>query len=332
MPRSGVDVSILVLAYNHAPYIATCLDSLLAQDFVGRVEILVGEDCSTDATPAILAEYAREHPHIKILTSAANVGMLVNHRRLLAASAGTYVAYCEGDDYWHDPSKLTRQVAFLHDHPQLAGVYTDVDHIVRRGSRWARLPSYWSSLAGSQAPTTTFEDLLVRNTVQTCSVLVRGDLARSFLESTLADGHYAVDDWPMFLHLTRQAPLGRIDESLATYRRVPGSATNSGAANNERRLMDQFRLIDDAARLKPGSGSARAAGLRSTKQALVDNAVVHGDRDLLLRALSAGAHWGVPTTFRHHCLKALFMLPLAPSLMHRYHERRQAGMERAHYR
>ena len=53
MPSTQVDVSILVLAYNHAPFIAECLDGLLAQDFAGEVEILIGEDCSTDSTPEI---------------------------------------------------------------------------------------------------------------------------------------------------------------------------------------------------------------------------------------------------------------------------------------
>ena len=154
-------------------------------------------------------------------------------------------------------------MAYLDRHPECSGVCSDVDHLIPRGAGWARLPSYWSSFLGPQAPRATFRDLLVRNTVQTCSVLLRGDLARSFLRSSLSEGNYAVDDWPLFLHLTEHAPLGRMPQSLATYRRVPGSATNSGFAGNERRLVDQFRLIDDASRLIADPGTARAAGLKA---------------------------------------------------------------------
>ena len=174
------------------------------------MEILVGEDCSTDATPEIVARYAAQHPQIQVISSESNVGMFLNHRRLLSATRGTYVAYCEGDDYWHERSKLSQQVAYLDRHPELSGVCSDVDHLIPRGAGWARLPSYWSSFLGPQPPVVTFEDLLVRNTVQTCSVLLRGDLARSFLSSTSGEGNYAVDDWPLFLHVTEHAPLGRI--------------------------------------------------------------------------------------------------------------------------
>ena len=58
------DVSVLVMAYNHAAYIGECLDSILAQRFDGRVEILVGEDCSTDDTLAVVTEYAQRHASI----------------------------------------------------------------------------------------------------------------------------------------------------------------------------------------------------------------------------------------------------------------------------
>ena len=139
VPRSQVDVSILVLAYNHAPFIAECLDGLLAQDFGGQVEILIGEDCSTDATPEIVAGYARLHPQIRVISSESNVGMFLNHRRLLAATRGTYVAYCEGDDDWHESSKVRLQVAYLDRHQELSGVCSDVDHLIPRGNGWARL-------------------------------------------------------------------------------------------------------------------------------------------------------------------------------------------------
>ena len=174
----------------------------------------------------------------------------------------------------------------------------------------------------------------MRNTVQTCSVMLRGDLARSFLNSPLAQGGYAVDDWPLFLHVTQHAPLGRLPESLATYRRVPGSVTNSGAASNERRIMDQFRLIDDASTLiddDEAADAARAGGLRTTAEALISSAWVIGDRDRLARAIVAGDAWGVPLTTQQRRLARVLAVPCVPGLTRSFYRLRQRAGERVRY-
>jgi chlorobactene glucosyltransferase len=61
-PRDGNPlVSIIVPARNEAANIATCVASVLEQDYP-NVEVIVVDDASTDATPAILAALGREHP------------------------------------------------------------------------------------------------------------------------------------------------------------------------------------------------------------------------------------------------------------------------------
>jgi hypothetical protein len=55
-------VSVLVPTYQHAAYIAACLDGILAQRSDFALEILVGEDESTDGTRAICQRYAERHP------------------------------------------------------------------------------------------------------------------------------------------------------------------------------------------------------------------------------------------------------------------------------
>ncbi len=55
-------VSVLVPTYQHAAYIAACLDGILAQRSDFALEILVGEDESTDGTREICQRYAERHP------------------------------------------------------------------------------------------------------------------------------------------------------------------------------------------------------------------------------------------------------------------------------
>ena len=112
-------VSICCATYNHEKYLAQTLESFLMQKVSFPIEIIIGEDCSTDGTPQIVRQYAERFPRlVKVITSGANVGVSRNAFRIRAAATGRYIALCEGDDYWTDPQKLQRQVDFLEQNPE----------------------------------------------------------------------------------------------------------------------------------------------------------------------------------------------------------------------
>lgn len=113
-------VSVLMITYNQEQYLEEAVASVLAQRTEFAVEIVLGEDRSTDATRAIAFDLQARHPErVRILYSAANVGFQRNARRVLAACRGEYVAILEGDDFWSDPTKLQRQIELLRAHPQV---------------------------------------------------------------------------------------------------------------------------------------------------------------------------------------------------------------------
>ncbi|MBQ5690303.1 MAG: glycosyltransferase, partial [Alistipes sp.] len=94
-------VSVVVTTYNHEPYLTRALDAILQQECDFGVEIVLGEDCSSDGTLAICREYAERYPEqITLITSTENVGWRANYRRCVEAARGKYVAFCDGDDYW----------------------------------------------------------------------------------------------------------------------------------------------------------------------------------------------------------------------------------------
>lgn len=119
-------VSVLVITYNHEPFLGQALDSVLAQQTDFEVEIVVGEDCSTDGTRAVLCGYARRYPsRLRLLLHERNLGIRENHLAVLAACRGEYVALLEGDDLWPVPHKLQRQVELLDADPAAAGCFAN---------------------------------------------------------------------------------------------------------------------------------------------------------------------------------------------------------------
>ncbi len=129
-------VSVIMLTYNHAQYVKKALDSVLAQRADFPFEILIGDDASSDGTPAVLAEYQSSYPdRIRVFYSDVNQGTTRNAYRLFLAARGKYLASCEGDDYWTDADKLQKQVDFLEAHPEYVGCSHEIDVVNEDGKR-----------------------------------------------------------------------------------------------------------------------------------------------------------------------------------------------------
>ena len=114
-------VSVFCTAFNHEKYIRDALDGFLSQKTDFPFEVLVTDDASTDGTTAILREYQEKYPDvIRFFHQEKNLfsqGINIYETVMYPNARGEYIAYCEGDDYWSDPSKLRQQVSFLDAHP-----------------------------------------------------------------------------------------------------------------------------------------------------------------------------------------------------------------------
>lgn len=113
-------ISVFVITYNHEPFIAAALEGIVNQQVECPMEVIIGEDCSTDGTYAICRAYAEKYPSlIRLLPSERNLKMMGNFLRTLHECKGEYIAFCEGDDYWTDPDKLRKQLSFLKANPSM---------------------------------------------------------------------------------------------------------------------------------------------------------------------------------------------------------------------
>jgi glycosyltransferase involved in cell wall biosynthesis len=212
-------LSVVMITYNHEPFIAQALSSILAQRTNFEFEIIVAEDCSTDGTRAILMDFVRRYPHkILPLLRERNLGMVRNFREALAACRGKYVAMLEGDDYWVRDDKIQSQTDFLDAHPDHAVCCARAQFVDETAGGQAGI--YPAIPSGSY----TFADLLETNWVATCTVMYRwssvGSLPDWFLTLKMAD-------WPLHILVGRSGKIRLMDEVMSVYRIHPGGAWSS---------------------------------------------------------------------------------------------------------
>lgn len=223
-------LSVLMITYNHEPYVEQAVRGALAQRTDFEYEIVVGEDRSTDRTREILRRLDREHPgRLRLLVRDANLGMGRNFADTYAACRGEYVALLEGDDYWTDPHKLARQIAFLDANPAHAGC----GHVVR----YEGGPDDGTVFPAPCPGDVTFDDLLRTNPIPTCSVVYRRQFDR------VPDWHAGLvpGDWPLHLMHAARGPFRVLPEVMGAYRVHAGGVWSMRPASE--RLENTIRAL-----------------------------------------------------------------------------------------
>ena len=126
-------VTVCVITYNQERYIRECLQSLVTQQTDFDFEVIVGDDCSTDGTRAIVLDFVERFPHIvRPLFQPTNTGGSRNNLEVHAAARGDYVAHLDGDDYAL-PGRLQAQADVLDRDPGCNAVWHRVDYFDDQG-------------------------------------------------------------------------------------------------------------------------------------------------------------------------------------------------------
>ena len=173
-------ISVVVVTYNQEKTIGRTLDAILCQKCHLPIEIVIGEDGSTDGTRAICEDYAKRYSQIRLFSNQHNKGVVDNYFDCLLACKGKYIADCAGDDFWVDPEKLEKEVCVMEQHPQVTMVITNwrfYNELTQQTE-----PGHQKALA----PITPGRELLEAFITQTgmsvfhlCSSLYRADIFRS---------------------------------------------------------------------------------------------------------------------------------------------------------
>ena len=255
-----IKISVGVITYNQETTIRQTLDSILAQKGEFDLEIVIGEDCSTDATHAICEEYVSKSQitnhksQIILLPNTHNLGIMANFARVLRACTGEYIGICAGDDYWCDEHKLQKQLEYFKAHKDVGVVSTSgYKHYVLR-----------DEMAPGVAPLHPIEDGNVRRYyfsksypgagvyAMPLTLLIKRDLLQYVDFDEFVRREFPVEDYPMQAVLAQHAKWGHINDLCVVYRVYKESATfisfdhpkylqyHKGLANIRRYLNELF--------------------------------------------------------------------------------------------
>jgi len=220
-------VSILVAAYNQEAYIAKTLDSLLEQVCPFDYEILVGEDCSTDATRTICCEYAQRYPEkIRLFLNINNKGLIRNYFDLLMNAKGSYLADCGGDDYWISTDKLRHQVELLEAHPEISMVGSNWQWLdqasgdirpnqLKLDADWYQPHRYGKQALVDYLNQRDFPHLVLS------TACFRASAVKKLIETApdrFTGNDVACEDLPITLGLLQQGPIYLLKEDTMVYR------------------------------------------------------------------------------------------------------------------
>lgn len=228
-------VSIIVGAYQAEAHLERSLRSVLGQD-LRDLELLVVDDGSTDATPAILAELSASDPRVRVIRQD-NRGLTSALSRGCGEARGEFIARHDADDL-SLPGRLSRQVAALRNDDRLAFV-----------SSWAQV------IGPRDEPLYTLERRVDPQAATACltagsegppghgSVMMRTSAYRT-VGGYRGPFRYA-QDWDLWLRLAEVGLLGYVQDCLYAFR-VAEASISAHRRFQQMRLAELARLCHAA--------------------------------------------------------------------------------------
>ena len=226
-------ISVIVCTYNQQDTIGRTLDSILAQKCHLPIEIVIGEDGSTDNTLSICQQYQKEFPgSVRILSSPANKGFVQNYFDCLQACRGKYIADCSGDDFWIDETKLEQQSVILENDENVGIVHTDwLRYDERTGKQSSPGKGGKAELADILMPRE-------RPAIHLCTSLYRNDWIRQAMQNYpqfFDPDTYRCEDVQIAFFLARMGDVAYIDKPTLAY--SCGGTTISNPESEEKQFL-----------------------------------------------------------------------------------------------
>lgn len=260
-PSSYQDYKVLCycITYNQARFIEDTMNGFVIQQTDFPFVCTIIDDASTDGEQEVIkaflesrfdmanaANYDIETSYITVATSIDNPNCtfavfflkqnlwknpeLKNAHTKPWFDRCKYEAFCEGDDYWTDPLKLQKQVAFLDNNPEYGVAYSAYKVVDNQGLDFTFKPS--EEHMGRSFSGDVFLELLKGNFPQTLTILFRKDLLYG---KNIPPYDF---DYTLFLNLALNAKFKYFDEPFGAYRINPNGLMQTNALDG----IDHVRI------------------------------------------------------------------------------------------
>ena len=103
-------VSIVTPAYKATRFVADTIRSVQAQTYANW-EMIIVDDCSPDDTCAVVEQFSKKDPRVRLIRQQKNGGPAMARDMALMNANGRYIAFLDSDDLWL-PTKLQHQLRF----------------------------------------------------------------------------------------------------------------------------------------------------------------------------------------------------------------------------
>ena len=208
--------SVLLPVYNGGDYLPAAIDSILGQD-ESDFEFLIIDDCSSDGSADVVRRYASADARVRVLFHPQNLGLSATLNEGLREARAELVVRMDQDDLAL-PQRISTQVRFMREHPDVAVAGSFVFHMGRepRYDRLVQLPVEHEEIVRT---------LLVKNCIYHPSVVLRRD-------AILALGGYRAEfknseDYDLWLRAGKAYRLANIPSPLLRYRFTTGGMSLS---------------------------------------------------------------------------------------------------------
>jgi glycosyltransferase involved in cell wall biosynthesis len=217
-------VSAIVLCYNHARFVIECLESVKAQNYP-NLELIVNDDASRDDSAVVIQAWLSKNniPH-RFVRQETNQGICRSANQTMSLARGKYISGIAADDVWL-PGKLLTQVELMERLPEKYGVvYSDALQMDEEGKilerKFIEVHRHFEVKPEGNIHTILWEG----NFIPAMTTLVRKactDKVGGYDESLY------VEDWDMWLRISRFFEFAYSDKISAKYRLVSTSMVRS---------------------------------------------------------------------------------------------------------
>lgn len=236
MDKSSLPVvSVVMIAYNKADYISDAIKGVVCQRTPFPIELIVMDDCSTDATGQIAKQWQNRYPEIvRYFRNPSNLGLQRNYIEGFRHVRGKYLAICDADDYWFYRGKLRKMVGYMDAHSDCTVAFH-------------RVVNYYESTGektfsnGSTPADCDVRLLSTSNFITNLSVLYRADAVDlgNLPEWILED---RAPDYALHMLFASRGTIHFFRRPMGVYRKAAGSAWSLNDQFTRYRMSLKVRL------------------------------------------------------------------------------------------